>query len=248
MSTVALHSVQARDTRHEQPVAGVSEVAWSAWQSSFLAALTPRAAGRLLSRSAEEHLSAGRILWPKMAPHASEMESPRDLFLVIDGLLRTYRQSDVRQVTIRYVGAGEVFGVPAAIRGWTSATGQVISDCHALRLMPGLLRDAVREDTHNAWVITSAITELHEMAVELLCENVFQPVRRRVARHLLDLSVRRATGVIVDASHQEIADAVGSVREVISRTLRQLECDGLIERCGEGVLLHDLAGLHRAAG
>jgi CRP/FNR family cyclic AMP-dependent transcriptional regulator len=49
-----------------------------------------------------------------------------------------------------------------------------------------------------------------------------------VSRHLLDLAVQREPGryrgteIIVPVSQQELADAVGPVREVVVRVLREL--------------------------
>jgi CRP-like cAMP-binding protein len=70
-------------------------------------------------------------------------------------------------------------------------------------------------------------------------------MRQRVARHLLDLAVRESEGLVVYASHQNIADAIGSVREVVSRVLRELRADGLVDRAGERIILRRPTELHR---
>ena len=73
------------------------------------------------------------------------------------------------------------------------------------------------------------------------------PVRARVAGHLLDLAERRGHELVVDASAQRLAAAVGSVREVVSRVLREMEACGLLRRSGGEVVLVDTAALHRLA-
>lgn len=235
------------DKPAEAPVlAPLSEEARAAWHASFLAKLTPAATRRLLDSAIEQHLPRGAELRPPAsAGTADDLAGP--VLLVVDGLIRTYRHSDVRQVTIRYVAPGEVFGVTAALRGRSRAVGQVVSDCSVIRFAPTALRAAVMKDERNAWAAVEHLVGLHETAIDLLCENVFWPVRNRVARHLMDLGERDGGVVVVRASHQEIADSVGSVREVVSRVLRQLGEEGLIARRRDALVLCDLDGLHRAA-
>ena len=52
--------------------------------------------------------------------------------------------------------------------------------------------------------------------------SAFATVRQRVARHLLDLASATQLGsrLKVTISQQELADSVGSVREVVVRVLR----------------------------
>jgi CRP-like cAMP-binding protein len=63
----------------------------------------------------------------------------------------------------------------------------------------------------------------------------------------LDLAVYRDGALVVAEGHREIADAIGSVREVVSRTLVRLREEGVVDRRqGETVLL-DAAALHAIA-
>jgi len=81
--------------------------------------------------------------------------------------------------------------------------------------------------------------------LEELAMNAFWPVRRRLGRHLLDLAADEQQGrvLIVHASHQELADAVGTVREVVARTLGTLRADGYVEAEPSGIRLLDPAAL-----
>jgi CRP/FNR family transcriptional regulator len=92
-------------------------------------------------------------------------------------------------------------------------------------------------------VAKALILELTERATALTAEiggSAFSTVRQRVARHLLDLATQRQQGAELTAqvSQQELADAVGTVREVVVRTLRELRHEGVLEtrRGGIGVL------------
>jgi CRP/FNR family transcriptional regulator len=81
--------------------------------------------------------------------------------------------------------------------------------------------------------------------LEELSGDVFGSVRQRVARHLLDLADRReaTASLVARASQQELADAVGSVREVVARVLGELRRQGLIEPGPGGIRLLDAQGL-----
>ena len=66
-------------------------------------------------------------------------------------------------------------------------------------------------------------------------------MRQRAARHLLDLASEAQHGTELRAavSQQGLADAVGSVREVVVRVLRDFRVAGLIEtRRGSIVISH----------
>jgi CRP-like cAMP-binding protein len=85
------------------------------------------------------------------------------------------------------------------------------------------------------------------MAQQALASSILLPVRSRVASHLLDLAERRDGELIVCATSGRLAAATGSVREVVSRALRELEAIGLLRRTGDYIVLVDAAGLHRVA-
>lgn len=55
-------------------------------------------------------------------------------------------------------------------------------------------------------------------------DAMFHALPERLAR----LLIARASGGVVEATHQEIAAELGSAREVVSRVLRRFERDGLI--------------------
>lgn len=71
----------------------------------------------------------------------------------------------------------------------------------------------------------------------------FQRIESRLAAALLD----RAEGDRVSATHQELATAIGSAREVVSRRLEAFARSGLVETERGAVLLRDRAGLARLA-
>jgi CRP/FNR family transcriptional regulator len=69
----------------------------------------------------------------------------------------------------------------------------------------------------------------------------FHKLDRRLASELL------GHGRLVDMTHQQLADSVGSVREIVTRVLRSFADQGMV-RLGRGsVEVLDAAGLRKVA-
>jgi CRP/FNR family transcriptional regulator len=72
-------------------------------------------------------------------------------------------------------------------------------------------------------------------------------VTQRVASHLLDLATmpqRPEAPLVSEVSQQELADAVGSVREVVARALRDLRAAGTVATSTDRIEILDPVRLH----
>jgi CRP/FNR family transcriptional regulator len=215
-----------------------------AWAGSFLSALPRHSAELLLRGAVPADVARGEIVY--RAPAHEQMAT---VALVVDGLLRVYlRSPEGRQVTLRYLSAPDILGMPAVVLGRTAPGDvQALTDCRLLRLDTRQFRTLAQKDPAVAWTVAVEFARRFSDGLELLAENVFLSVRGRVARHLLDLAVREQHLLVVRASQQEVADAIGSVREVVSRALKGLRDEHLIDRGDNAIVLADPAGLHRAS-
>lgn len=235
----------------------------AAWAESFLADLPPASADRVLVGARLVKVKAGEVVY-RGAFH----EQTVAVGLVVEGLLRILmRSSDGREVTIRYAEPGAFVGVPAVLVAGSGAPGdlfadrwqgvgggafdgEVLRDSTILRLSPSRFRDAMSRDSELASrVATYLAVHLHQ-TLGILRNDLFLPVRSRVASHLLDLAEREEGFLVVRMNHQSIAAAIGSVREVVSRALKSMEREGLVARVGgtTGYLrLLDPAALHQVA-
>jgi CRP/FNR family transcriptional regulator len=114
------------------------------------------------------------------------------------------------------------------------------------------------------WVIPSAALERHAIAnpriawavaqdnarsnfemIGEIADNAFGTVRQRVARHLLDLVVEGPEHgpLVAPISQQDLANAVGTVREVVSRVLQVFKTEGLVRPTPAGLEVLDAAEL-----
>jgi CRP/FNR family transcriptional regulator, cyclic AMP receptor protein len=152
---------------------------------------------------------------------------------------------------VRYARPGALIGaVSLFARPFTMpAATQALVDAELLRLSPAVVRRAVARDTRVAQAFLSELSERVLSSIDEIPGNTFATVRQRVARHLLDLAAERGPGrevgaeIVVPVSQQELADAVGTVREVVVRVLRELRQDGVVRTERDHIVILDPARL-----
>ena len=154
------------------------------------------------------------------------------LAVVARGLLRVYMHAgDGRQVTVRYAREGELLGVPALVGGPAPVFVQAMTASAAYFLDVERVKQIGRSDAAVAWALAEETVHRLYDVLEELAGNTFATVRQRVARHLLDLAARTAGEGSLSAvvNQQELANSVGSVREVVARTLIELRAERLVQ-------------------
>jgi CRP/FNR family transcriptional regulator len=187
---------------------------------------------------------ARRVRIPARATVHHEGEAEPHLELVLGGLVRAYVSApDGRTMTVRYCRAGDLMGVatlyadakdrPFAI--------QALSDSELLRLQPTIVRGLADRDVRVAAALLAETSERVLTFVAELSGNAFATVRQRLSRHLLDLASERQQGpdLVAPLRQQELADAIGTVREVVVRVLRELREEGVVETGRHGITIHD---------
>jgi CRP/FNR family transcriptional regulator len=139
--------------------------------------------------------------------------------------------SDGRQVTVRYVRPGDLLGVPAVVGGPAPAFVQAITAGAAFFFDVARVKRTARSDASVAWMFAEeSVHRLYDV-LEELAGNAFASVRQRVARHLLDLAASRSADggpLTAQVSQQDLANSVGSVREVVARVLAELRLERLV--------------------
>lgn len=213
---------------------------------SFLATLPEAALERLLDGAVLETVAAGTTTY-----RAGGEPRPS---LIVSGLFRSYFAGpDGRQVTVRYAREGDVLGVVAAHGGPAPLHVQALTEAKRLRLEIGTLRDIARHDVDVAWALTGELTNTVYALWHELAATAFATVPQRVARHLLEIAARaqeeasssRPSGdggaLVAHVSQQELADLVGSVREVVARALRELRDERIVRVSRSGIEVLDPA-------
>jgi CRP/FNR family transcriptional regulator len=169
------------------------------------------------------------------------------LAVIVRGLLRVYMHaSDGRQVTVRYVRAGDLLGVPAIVGGPAPVFVQAIAAGSAFFFDVVRVKRTARSDAATAWAFAEeSVHRLYDI-LEELAGNAFASVRQRVARHLLDLASSRPAArgrLTAFVSQQDLANSVGSVREVVARVLAEFRAERLVRTSPGRVDILDPVGM-----
>jgi CRP-like cAMP-binding protein len=238
---------QPKDNRPGAPLDGrlgcMGAAAAQAWAASPLEHCTPRGAEDLLRDAREVTLDAGATFYRDT--HHAETEK---LGLVVSGLLRTFRRSlDGRQVTVRYAPPGYLIGLPAVLGAGAGVESQPLVVSRVLILNAARFRAVASREPALAWAIAEELAVVVRQASAMLSSHLFLPMRSRIARHLLDLATPVDDTLVVRSSHQDLADAIGSVREVVSRSVGELTKQGYLTRRDGVLVLEDPHRLHNVS-
>jgi CRP/FNR family transcriptional regulator, cyclic AMP receptor protein len=172
--------------------------------------------------------------------------------LVVSGLLRVYVMTqDGRQVTVRYVRPSGVLGLAAVAAGSVRANVETVRTTRLMLVERDCLVREARQSAAVAWAVAEETALRYGEALAELADHPSATVRQRVARHLLllaEVSDEEEGTLLVDLYQHEIANIIGSVREVVARSLRSLREEGILSRWPDGgFAIDDPAALERIA-
>ncbi|MDQ0665420.1 CRP/FNR family cyclic AMP-dependent transcriptional regulator [Arthrobacter ulcerisalmonis] len=179
------------------------------------------------------------------------------LELVVSGVVRVFvRDPDGRTMTIRYCRSGSLLGAASLFASKFSlpASLQTLTATKLLSLSPENVRQIVNEDSKVAVALLEELSQRVLTFIYEIPDSAFASVRQRMARHLLDLASELAsehvragpkldTELVVTASQSELAEAVGTAREVVVRILRELRHEGIVHTGRTGIVILDPARL-----
>lgn len=204
---------------------------------SFLGQLPEAARTRLLEDADVVDIERGATIF-------SASEARDRIGIIIHGIARTHLNApDGRRLSVRFARTGDTIGSITAERAGLSA--QAVTDCTILRLDGHALGELIAEDGR---VGLTFIVEMSRRLVDTyatLAANTFGTMRERVARQLLDIAMetRSPVGLVAPLTQQDLADSVGTVREVVARVLREFRDEGLVQTEPSRIVINDPDGL-----
>jgi CRP-like cAMP-binding protein len=175
-------------------------------------------------------------------------EPSRAVYLIARGEVRIQRSSpEGREYVLHTLGPGQCFNLSSALDGGHNLTTALAStDTVAYAIPIDVFRQAVREHPE----LAMAVLEHLAGRVHRLCDAVedlaLYTVRTRLARCLLS-AANGGAPTIHYWTQSELAAHIGTVHDVVGRTLRSFARQGLIRRERSRVIITDLAGLRREA-
>ncbi|MBO6551603.1 MAG: Crp/Fnr family transcriptional regulator [Roseitalea sp.] len=176
-------------------------------------------------------------------------EAPGGFALVLSGRINVYLNSRTgRELRLYSIEPGETcLMTTLALLGAQPYSGEAIADTDVVAAIVPF--KAFRElmdgsDRFRQFVFRAFAERIGEMTA-LLEMVAFQKIEIRLARWLLD---NADDGGRAAASHAEIATAIGSAREVVSRHVEKLSDEGIVEGGRKEILIRDRARLAAIAG
>lgn len=176
-------------------------------------------------------------------------EMSKSVFLVASGRVQLYRTArDGRRFVIATLGPGSMFGEDSLLGGVGPDTSAVALEPCTIWAMPR--QRALEISSDEAMFGFGLMQAMGHRVVEAenrLEQMAYSTIASRLASLLLDLEGDDPEGV-VHATHQELADMLGTWRETISKTLQDFRHRGLVASGRRQLTLLDKQGLRFEAG
>ncbi len=186
---------------------------------------------------------------------------------VVDALARSFLTDLPPELVGRLREEGERADYPAGTTVYRAGSGpqaalvvggllraylmSVVEASSLFRISARMLTAAARTDSRVCWAIAEELNRRLYDTLEQTAVNAFGSVRQRVAAHLLDLASAQQHPrgrLVARVSQQELADAAGSVREVVARVLRDFRLAGIVATAADSVVILDAARLYAESG
>ena len=154
------------------------------------------------------------------------------LYVLLAGRVKVFATGDNdREVVIDTHGPGEYIGEMALDGGPRSASVMTLEPTVCSIVTRVTLRDHIAQHPDFAFDLLAKVIRRARRATMSVKNLALLDVYGRVARLLTELAVERDGQRIVPdrLTHQDIADRVGSSREMISRLIKDLTTGGYIE-------------------
>jgi CRP/FNR family cyclic AMP-dependent transcriptional regulator len=168
------------------------------------------------------------------------------VYFVLTGSLKVVvSNEDGREVILSILGQGELFGEMGMFGDQArvaSVVPVVASDL--VMIARNAFRQLLQEHLDIAWRIMCNLAQRLRNADRKIESLALMDVYGRVAGLLLEMSEDVDGEVLVTTriSKQDIARMIGASREMVSRVMKDLATQGLIQETPRGIMLHDHLG------
>jgi len=171
------------------------------------------------------------------------------VFLVASGRVQLYRTTwDNRRFVVATLGQGSMFGEDSLLGGQGPDTRAVALEPCTVWVMPQ--QQALEISSTDAMFGFGSMQAMGQRVMEAenrLEQVAYSTIASRLAALLLELGGDNP-GNVVRATHQELADMLGTWRETISKTLQDFRRRGLVASGRRQLTLLDREGLQLESG
>ena len=156
-----------------------------------------------------------------------EGEPCQGLYIVRDGSVKIYKLSpEGREQILSYIKPGDSFNEVAVFDGGPNPANVVAAETSSLWIVPRLaIVQVIQANPEVALAVIQNLGARLRHLVGLVEDLSLRQVSGRLAKLLLEMAATNERAL----TQQEMAARLGTVREIIGRSLRQLETRGLIK-------------------
>lgn len=192
-----------------------------------------------VNRSLSEHLF--RIGTRKAVPAGAELlregQFVQVVPMVLQGLIKVYTRRDDRELLLYYIEPDQscIMSFSAVLREAPSRVyAQAEADSELLLLDAKAVRNSLGEHPDMNRLFFELFTERYGELLDTIHHILFNQLDVRLGDHLRRKAALLGTDAL-SISHQQLADELGTVREVISRTIKKLEAGGQVIQEGQRI-------------
>ena len=213
-------------------------------KTALLSSLSPSELQLLAARTVRKLFSAGELLF-------SEGEPCNGLHIIALGKVRIFKtsMSGREQVLAVNVPGESIAEIPVFDGGPYPASAVAIEDVEIAFISRRDFNAYCLEHPEVALKVLSVVGARLRCLVGIIEELSFTTIRQRLISTLLKLAQKegkkteRGIEFQLPATHQELANQLGTVRELISRNLMRLQAEGLLDVDAREIVVKDMKGL-----
>ena len=178
-----------------------------------------------------------------------EGEPAETVYFVISGVVKVFKTSaDGKEQILNLIRSGESFNdVPVLGGGTNLANADAMVPVVLYGIKKVSLEVIIRDYPQVALNIIRVLSQRVQHLVTLVEDLSFRHVTSRVAKLLLKYALD-GEGQRPKLTQQEMAALAGTAREVVGRSLKTLEVDGLIRLDRHRIVVTDIKALREMAG
>jgi CRP/FNR family transcriptional regulator len=178
-----------------------------------------------------------------------EGESSQGLFWLQSGTLKAVKYSTAgREQILHLIEPGQTFNEVGSFTTLPNPASVVTLTTSQVWHIPGeAIRQLIQQNSMFAQLIINVLSDRLRHSVMLVEDLSLRPVLSRLARLILDEADGDTLSRPTWYTQNELAARLGTVADVIQRSLRQLEVDNFIEVNRQKILIIDRDGLESLA-
>lgn len=178
-----------------------------------------------------------------------ESERSDSLYFVLSGAVKAFKTSPDGKEQILYINrpGDSLNDIPALDQGPNPVSAQAMGPVTVCGIQTSDLKNILRKYPQIPFNFIDVISQRARHLVSLIEDLSFKHVIGRVAKILLEY-VKDESGSRPRLTQQDMAAMAGTAREVIGRSLKSLEDEGLIRLERQRVILTDEKALRILAG